>query len=202
MKYIIMADGKGQRWNNFQGIEKCQIQIGSQTLLERTCNLIRQYDSAAEIYITSHNPALCVEGAVRHEPQNNVLEIDRFTAELIEKDICFLYGDVLYSENALKTIISEPTDTVLTFGNSKKIFAIKVADDILFRSHLQRVREMFENGLLKECIGWEVYHSLQNMPMETREIGANYIIIEDDTRDFNAPSDLLEYQEEKEKENK
>ena len=196
MKYIIMADGKGQRWKNFQGIQKCQIQIGSKTLLEITCDLIHNLDSSAEIYITSHNPQLQVEGATRYEPQNNVLEIDRFTVELIEPDVCFLYGDVLYSENAMRCIIEHKTDTVLTFGSTKKIFAIKIADDIFFKSHLNRVRELFLKNELKECIGWEVYHSMQGLPIESRDIGENYIVIEDDTRDFNAPSDLLEYQKE------
>jgi len=199
MKYIIMADGKGQRWKNFQGIQKCQIQIGSKTLLEITCDLIHSLDKSAEIYITSHNPELHIPGATRYEPQNNVLEIDRFTVELIEPDVCFLYGDVLYSENAMRCIIEHKTDTVLTFGSTKKIFAIKIADDVFFKKHLNIVRELFLKNELKECIGWEVYHSMQGLPIESRKIGENYIVIEDDTRDFNAPSDLLEYQQEQKK---
>ena len=96
----------------------------------------------------------------------------------------------------MRCIIENKTDTVLTFGSTKKIFAIKIADDIFFKSHLNRVRELFLKNELKECIGWEVYHSMQGLPIESRDIGENYIVIEDDTRDFNAPSDLLEYQKE------
>lgn len=193
MTYIIMADGKERRWKNHQGIHKWQIQIGRQTLLERTCGLLRRLDPNAPIYITSHDTSLQIEGTVRYEPQHNVLEIDRFTAELIGPNVCFLYGDSFYSETALRRIIAEHTDTVLTFGSQKKIFAVKVADAELFRHHLERVRTLFLNQTIQECIGWEVYHSIQGLPLETREIGAGYILIEDETRDFNSPEDLMEY---------
>lgn len=193
MKYIIMADGKEQRWNQFRGIHKWQIPVGHQTLLERTCDQLRKLDPDAPIYITSHDPTLQIEGVVRHEPRNNVLEVDRFTAELIEENICFLYGDTLYSEDALCRIITEKTEDVLFFGNKKTIFAIKVADADLFKTHISRVRNLYLNEEIKECIGWEVYHSLYGLPLESRDIGDGYVLIEDRTRDFNAPTDLQEW---------
>lgn len=202
MTYIIMADGKERRWNNHQGIHKWQIKIGQQTLLERTCELIRRLNPNAFIYITSHDTTLQIDGTVRYEPKHNVLEIDRFTEELIGPDVCFLYGDSFYSEEALRRIAEEQTDTVLTFGSEKKIFAIKVADAVFFRQHLQRVRDLFLNQEIQECIGWEVYHSMHGLPLESREIGAGYVLIEDETRDFNSPEDWMEYQEKKQNQNK
>lgn len=192
MKYIIMADGKGKRWNNFRGIHKWQIPVGRQTLLERTCEQLRKLDPTAPIYITSHDTGLQIRGAVRHEPRNNVLEIDRFTAELIEDQVCFLYGDTIYSETALRAVMERNTTGVLFFGSKKSIFAIKVADGALFRSHIAHVRDLFLKQEIRECIGWEVYHSLYGLPLESREIGEGYVLIEDGTRDFNTPTDLLE----------
>ena len=98
MRYVIMADGKGSRWNNFMGHKKHDISVSGETLLERTVRLVHKFDDAAEVIITSHDKSISIPGAVRYEPKNNVLEIDRFTAELIGSDMCFLYGDVLYSE--------------------------------------------------------------------------------------------------------
>ena len=195
MKYVIMADGKGKRWKNFQGIHKWQIRIGDQTLLERTCDLIRQLDPTASVYVTSHDTSLQIPGVIRHEPQNNVLEIDRFTVELIEPDVCFLYGDTFYSETALRRIIEEPTDWVLAFGNHKKIFAIKIIDADFFRHHLNLVRDLFVAGKISECIGWEVYHSMNGLPLESRDIGPGYVLIEDETHDFNSPDDWVAYQQ-------
>ena len=196
MIYIIMADGKERRWKNHQGIHKWQIQIGQQTLLERTCTLVRKLDPESPIYITSHDVSLNIPGTIRHEPANNILEIDRFTAELIQPDVCFLYGDAFYSKAALERIVRERTDSVLAFGTRRKIFAIKVGDAELFRYHMERVRAMFLNQEIQECIGWEVYHSLQGLPLESREIGGGYILLDDETRDFNSPEDLMAYRAE------
>ena len=91
MLYIIMADGKGLRWNNYNDIPKHLITIDGESLLSRTVRLIKEREPEAEIVITSHNPQYEIDGARRYEPKNNVLEIDRFTAELIDDNICFLY---------------------------------------------------------------------------------------------------------------
>ena len=91
MKYIIMADGKGTRWQNYNDIPKHFIEINGETLLARTVRLLRQGDPGCEVIITSHDPRYEVEGARRYEPKNNHLEIDRFTEELIEDNVCFLY---------------------------------------------------------------------------------------------------------------
>ena len=92
MKYIIMADGKGTRWGNYQDIPKHLIQIGGETLLGRTVRLLNEKDPGCEVVITSHDERYEFEGARRYEPKNNRLEIDRFTEELIADNICFLYG--------------------------------------------------------------------------------------------------------------
>ena len=49
MKYIIMADGKGTRWGNYQDIPKHLIQIGGETLLGRTVRLLNEKDPGCEV---------------------------------------------------------------------------------------------------------------------------------------------------------
>lgn len=102
-----MADGKGSRWNRYLNRTKHEISFDGETLIERTVRLIRENAPSALITVTSHKPDLKTAGARRYEPKNNVLEIDRFTAELIGDDVCFLYGDVLYSEAAIRRICGD-----------------------------------------------------------------------------------------------
>lgn len=102
------------------GHKKHDISVSGETLLERTVRLVHKFDDAAEIIITSHDESVSIPGAVRYEPKNNVLEIDRFTAELIGDDMCFLYGDVLYSESAVKAVISHRGEKPLLFFGSRK----------------------------------------------------------------------------------
>lgn len=190
MKYIIMADGKGRRWNNFDNIPKHLIEINGETLLSRTVRLLKEFNSDAEVIITSHDPRYEVEGARRYEPRNNMLEIDRFTEELIEDDICFLYGDTYYSEKAMETITTTEADDLMFFGNGKAIVAIKVKDASVFRYHVNRVRELFIKGEIRQCIGWQVYQSFLNLPFGEKKIVDKYVFINDNTKDFNDPKDL------------
>ena len=189
MKYIIMADGKGTRWNNYHNIPKHLIEIGGETLLARTVRLLRENDALADIVITSHDPRYEVSGARRYEPQNNHLEIDRFTEELIADDVCFLYGDTFYSESVIQKIADTPAEKLLFFGNERSIVAIKVADGALFRQHVDRVRALFLAGKIEKCIGWQVYQSFEGLPFGEKTIAADYILIQDGTEDFNAPED-------------
>ena len=189
MKYIIMADGKGTRWNNYHNIPKHLIEIGGETLLARTVRLLRENDARADIVITSHDPRYEVPGARRYEPQNNHLEIDRFTEELIADDVCFLYGDTFYSESVIQKIADTPAEKLLFFGNERSIVAIKVADGALFRQHVDRVRALFLPGKIEKCIGWQVYQSFEGLPFGEKTIAADYILIQDGTEDFNSPAD-------------
>ena len=189
MKYIIMADGKGTRWNNYHNIPKHLIEIGGETLLARTVRLLRENDARADIVITSHDPRYEVPGARRYEPQNNHLEIDRFTEELIADDVCFLYGDTFYSESVIQKIADTPEEKLLFFGNERSIVAIKVADGALFRQHVDRVRALFLAGKIEKCIGWQVYQSFEGLPFGEKTIAADYILIQDGTEDFNSPAD-------------
>ena len=189
MKYIIMADGKGTRWNNYHNIPKHLIEIDGETLLARTVRLLRKNDARADIVITSHDPRYEVPGARRYEPQNNHLEIDRFTEELIADDVCFLYGDTFYSESVIQKIADTPAEKLLFFGNERSIVAIKVADGALFRQHVDRVRALFLAGKIEKCIGWQVYQSFEGLPFGEKTIAADYILIQDGTEDFNSPAD-------------
>lgn len=190
MRYIIMADGKGIRWNNYNNIPKHLISFDGETILSRTVRLIRDRDSQAEIFITSHDPRYDIPGAVRHEPLNNVLEIDRFTKELIQDDICFLYGDTFYSDEAMDVILGTDTDKVLFFGNGRSIVAIKAADGKLFDAHVERVRKLFLENAIDTCKGWQVYQSYAGLAFGDRSQTDCFIYINDETRDFNAPEDL------------
>ena len=190
MKYIIMADGKGTRWQNYNDIPKHFIEIGGETLLGRTVRLLNEGDPGCEVIITSHDPRYEIQGARRYEPLNNVLEIDRFTEELIENDVCFLYGDTYYSQQAMDTVLATDTEEMIFFGNERSIVAIKVRDGELFRSHVNNVRKLFLEGKIDKCIGWQVYQSFTGLPFGEKKIGPSYIVLEDGTEDFNSPEDL------------
>ena len=67
--------------------------------------------------------------------------------------------------------------------------AVKVSDGGLFRMHVDRVRKLYLEGKLKTCKGWQVYQSFTGLAPDT--IGDNFVFIEDNSRDFNSPEDLI-----------
>lgn len=185
-----MADGKGTRWHNYNNIPKHFIEIDGERIIDRCVRLLREYDENCEIIITSHDERYDIPGTTRYEPKNNILEIDRFTEELISDDICFMYGDTYYTDSAMKVITSSETDGILFFGSKRSIMAIKVADGSLFREHVHRVRNLFTEGKIKTCKGWQVYRSYVGLDFEDRSINDNFIMLDDISRDFNSPEDL------------
>ena len=185
-----MADGKGSRWNRYLNRTKHEISFDGETLIERTVRLIRENAPSALITVTSHKPDLKTSGARRYEPKNNVPEIDRFTAELIGDDVCFLYGDVLYSEAAIRRICGDKGDEPLMFfGNEKSICAVLVRSGKVFRRCFDTVRRMYLNGEITECKGWQIYRFYVGLPLDSREIGKSFVTVPDGTRDFNSPED-------------
>jgi len=189
MIYIIMADGKGTRWNNYNGIPKHLITIDGEVLIKRTVRQLNELDQNCKIIITSHDKRYEFEGSTRYEPKNNNLEIDRFTSELIQDNICFLYGDTYYSDDAIKLIVDTKADDILFFGNTKSIVAIKVKDSKLFNYHVSKVKKLYLNNEIKNCKGWQVYQSFQNLEFDKKQIAEKYIIINDKTKDYNTPDE-------------
>lgn len=190
MKFIIMADGYGTRWKNYNNIPKHLIEIGGETLLARTVRLLNTACPESPVIITSHNPRYEVPGAVRYEPQNNVLELDRFTVELLEDDVCFLYGDTYYTDSAMEQILTTQAQELLFFGNTRSIVAVKVHDSKVFRQHFHRVRQLFLDGEIQECKGWQIYQSYTGLPFGERVVGPKYVLLKDETRDINTPQEL------------
>lgn len=185
LKYIIMADGKGARWNNFGNQSKHLCEIDGESLIERTIRLLRERN-IDEIIVTSHDPNYEFNGAKRYEPKNNVEEIDRFTYELITEEVAFLYGDTYYEDKVMDSIVNMYNDSILFFGNDKSIVAIKVYDYKLFKSIIDEIKE--KNIVGK---GWTVYQMDNNLPLGSHEHRDNFIYVGEKTIDVNTPNEYV-----------
>lgn len=148
----------------------------------------------SEIIVTSHNPKYEFENCIRHEPLNNELEIDRFTEELIQDDMYFLYGDTYYTEKAINAILSQDAQDTIFFGNGKSIVAVKVSDGREFKKHKERVRNLLLEGKIETGKGWQLYQSFTGQDLSQKpEIRDRFIMIDDKTADINTPEDYLRF---------
>lgn len=186
MKYIIMADGKGTRWNNYENHSKHLCVINGETIIGRTVRLLNEM-GVNDVIITSHNPDMNFEGATRYEPQNNNEEIDRFTYELLNEEITFLYGDTYYNEESLRTIVETKAEDLLFFATSSSIVGVKVIDYLQFKKYIDEIKE-------KQIIGkgWTVYQLSNGLPIGSKEQRDNLIMVSEETFDIDSPDEYKE----------
>lgn len=193
MIYIIMADGDGKRWNNYLGKPKHLIEINGETLIGRTARLLRE-NGINDFIITTRDRRYAQYGKTKPQSFRDA-EIDRF--EEVNKPVCYLYGDVYYTDQAIKTIVHKRPKDVLFFGSEEEIFAVKVKDLDLFYRNRNDVKRLFRQGWITRCIGWEVYRSINNIPLEEHRITDRYIKILDGTDDIDYPEDYEKFKREK-----
>ena len=190
MRFVIMADGQGTRWNNYMGVPKHLALVDGEPVIGRTVRLLREVADDPEVIITSHDERYEFPGAVRHEPENNIYEIDRFTAELVCDDMCFLYGDTVYDKDVLADIAASETDDILFYGNRKSVVAVRIGNAEFFRKHFDRVRNLFIEGEIDKCKGWQIYQSVTGQNLTERPvIGDRFKVVDERTTDINTPEE-------------
>lgn len=207
LRYIIMAGGVGSRWNNYSGKTKHLIDVGGETLLERTVRLLKE-NGVENIFINS-NQDYVVKETKLHYPKNNVYEIDRFLSckDIWGDEVVFLYGDVYYTEKAMKTITSYNNKSFRYFGRSSggkhaELFAIKLNDKKevdKFHEVCLYIRKQNEEGKHKQGLGWHTYMEMIGEShlvtlVYIQEFLAkgklkNFTEINDETDDFDTPLD-------------
>lgn len=196
MKYVIMSDGKMSRWQ--KGITcKQLLPVGSETVLQRIVRQLREQSPVPdpEIIITSHNPAYEVAGARRYEPQNNIYEIDRFTWELIDDEVCFLYGDTIYSDQAVQRLLRLAGEPICFAADRQSIVAVKVFDAEVMRRHVSHVRETYLSGAISDCRGWQVYLSYVGLPLDQIRRAGHLTLLDHETYGFNTPDEYAQFLE-------
>ena len=188
MLYVIMAAGNGKRWNNYKGIPKHLVEINGETLLGRTTRLLKE--NGIDYIITGSDKRYAKYGKLI--PQScNECEIDRY--EPFNEPVCYLYGDVYYTKKAIKTIIETDTDNIHFFGSDCEIFAVKVNNIDKFFILKMLVKNLYMQGKIDRCIGWEIYKAMHGIPLKEHYITDDYTYILDGTDDIDFPEDYEKF---------
>ena len=209
MKYIIMCGGK----YDFE-TPKQLLEVKGERLVERTIRLLKE-NGIEDIAITSLDKRFDNLGVPRIEHKNDFVcsndkKVKGFWVDAFlpsDEPITYLYGDVYYSEQAIKTIIESKTDYILFFGSLKlnrkdyfklwqEPFGFKVVDQKAFRKGIEYCKEQ---AILKqtnrEPISWELYRVLNGYDINKHIIGKNYVAIDDYTTDIDHKGDIEKLEE-------
>ena len=202
---IILCDSR----NKYFETPRQLIKINGEALVERTIRLLKE-NGVKDIIVTSHDERFDNLGATRYEPKNNDYNpfgkgywLNAFPLELLTEPTIYLFGDVYYSEKAIKTILETPTDDVLffcTYNNNDikyikhhdEPLAYKVTDIELFKKHIDKVKEAKDKGLCcREPVTWELYRSIHNQELNVHIMTTGYIAINDESCDIDAKNDII-----------
>lgn len=185
-----MANGVGSRWGHYLGIPKHLLRVGDESLLQRLVRQLRTFDPTGEVIISSSDTRYDVPGSRRHAPQTNKIELDRFAPELVTSNACFLYGDTFYQDSLIKEIVETHVSEMLFWGDKQSIVSIRVKNEEVFKNHLERIRYLYINGKISKCVGWQVYRSYCDVPLEEHQFAHSFVFIKGRASGFNTPEEF------------
>lgn len=202
MKYIIMCNGNN---SNFETPRHLSV-IKGERIVDRTIRLLKE-NGAKNVYISSDNKLFDSCGVPRLKHKRNYVcnyWLDAFYK--VDEPVCYIFGDVYFTESAIKTIVNYETDRNVLFGTSiarnelhqnwGEPFAYIVKDYETFHKGIEEVKKLKDEGkLLREPIVWELYRYLHNLDVNVQEITEDYVDIDDGTMDVDNPKKLEEVRE-------
>ncbi len=206
MKYIIMCGGTYPKWEKPRQL----IEINGEPIVARTIRLLKD-NGINDIAISSGNSVFEAFGVpvLKHDNYYYALEYnfsDGFWCNCFyptDEPTCYLFGDVVYSPEAIKTIINTETDDIAFFGSAppysrfyakpyEEPFAFKVVNTQHLHDAIADVKRLYADGRFKrEPIAWEVWNVIsRGADGDVNTINFDsYININDYTCDVDRPNE-------------
>jgi len=211
MKAIIIAAGEATRWGNYLNTPKHLIEIDGEPLLHRTVRLLKA-NGVSQVYVVSKDDERYqIPGATQYIAQLNYkqnADADKFLSSkaLWNRNgrTIVLYGDVYFTEAAIKTIIGyqEKSWTLFCRKRASKLtgtpwgecFAQSFYPEDIpkHEAALHRVAKLYKDKIIDRCGGWEHYRAMVGFPdnkIRSKLFNGHCVEIDDLTDDFDYPED-------------
>lgn len=212
-KYIIMCGGDySTYWNKPRQLSV----VNGEVLVERTIRLLKE-NGIKDISISTNTtdfdyldvPILKHENSYRTEGK----EVKGYWCEAFyptNKPVCYIFGDVYFSDEAIKTIVETDTDDIEFFGskppfaknypkNHVEPFALKVVNVDHLKDSIKITKQYEDEGKFwRKPLMWELWTVIKNVPLQKSKDDDyiyNYVAINDYTSDIDREKDIkkLEY---------
>ena len=209
MKYIIMCGGTYKRWETPRQLTE----ICGEPLVARTIRLLREV-GIQDIAISSNNPIFEQFGVpvLRHNNSlivSEALQVSGYWVDAFyptDEPTCYLLGDVVYSPEAIKTIVETETDDIEFFASAPPFsaeymkpwaepFAFKVVNTDHLKHAISLTKRYADQGLFRRPpIAWELWQVIQATPLNHINY-QNYTAINDYTCDIDSKDDAVLFEE-------
>lgn len=204
MKYIIMCGGTYKKWE----MPRQLLPINGEPIVARTIRLLRE-NGIEDIAISSNDPIFEQLGVPVLKHNNSMvvsktLNVSGYWVDAFyptDEPVCYLFGDVVYSPEAIKTIVETDTDDIEFFASSPPFspeyikpwaepFALKVVNTDHLKHAVCITKQYADMGLFKRHpIMWELWQVIQATPLNHIDYG-NYTAINDYTCDVDYAEDI------------
>lgn len=204
MKYIIMCGGTYKKWETPRQL----LPINGEPIVARTIRLLRE-SGIEDIAISSNDPIFEQLGVPVLKHNNSMvvsktLNVSGYWVDAFyptDEPVCYLFGDVVYSPEAIKTIVETDTDDIEFFASSPPFspeyikpwaepFALKVVNTDHLKHAVCITKQYADMGLFKRHpIMWELWQVIQTTPLNHIDYG-NYTAINDYTCDVDYAEDI------------
>lgn len=202
-RYIIMCGGTYTQWDTPRHLTE----VNGEPLVARAIRLLREH-GVRDIAISSNNDVFRQFGVpvLKHHNDYKAKAYNDFTGHWCDcfyptkEPTCYIFGDVLFSPNAIKTIVGYETEDIMLFGSKppfakeypKKYiepFAFKVCDTEHLRKAISSVKLLDALGRFKrKPIAWELWSVITGYPLN--RINYDYVAVNDYTCDIDYPSEV------------
>lgn len=210
LKYIIMCGGRYGKWETPRHL----IEINGEPLVMRTIRLLRSA-GVDDIAISAEDAAFEKFGVpVLYHDNDYFATPEHSTGHwasafyLTDEPTCYIFGDVVFSPQAIRTIVGYKTDGIMFFGSKKPFapeypkqheepFAFKVADVAKFHKAIEDHKRLADSGTYyRKPIAWELWFICRGAdPAEwMRKIPeSDYVAINDYTCDIDDKEDVARF---------
>jgi hypothetical protein len=208
MKYIIMCGGIYPHWSTPKQLQLIQ----NETILNRTIRLLRE-NGIEDIAISANDPVFDNIGLpiLHHRNEWTAYGYNDYTGYWCEafyptdEPVCYIFGDVVFSPAAIKTIVNTDTDSIEFFASappfsrqfpkkSAEPFALKVVNQKYFRICIEECKNAANLGYFRrQPIMWELWQIIKRTPLNIIDY-TNYKAINDYTSDIDSGKDIEYFQ--------
>lgn len=204
MNYIIMCGGTYDKWDT----PKHLTELKGEPLVARTIRLLKE-NGVTDIAISSNNELFEQFGVpvLKHENPYRLPLEGRATSPWLDafypmnEPVCYIFGDVVFSPDAIKAIVNKDTKDIDFFASAKPLpkiypkhwaepFAFKVADTKLFFTAITTTKLYDKEGCFnRQPVSWELWQVIKDTPLNKVDY-TNYTVINDYTCDIDCPEDI------------
>lgn len=203
-KFIIMCGGIYRQWQKPRQL----LEINGEPIVARTIRLLRE-NGIEDIAISSNLPDFDKFGVpvLAHENSYDTKGYNDHTGQWAdafypcEEPVCYLFGDVVFSPEAINKIIEKETDSIEFFASAPPFdpryvkewaepFALKVVDNAKLKCAVEDTRLLdFDGFFARKPIMWELWQVIKRTPLNIIDY-TNYTVINDWTCDVDSPDDI------------